>query len=1509
MNLNAVKTKLFVLVGTLIIVSLLVPCVSAAETVTNEHPYLLFHSITETPGYQNSATDPWKTWQQSVIGSANLEMKLDYSSNLTPAWGTYPPSGHILGQAEGSVTGYNRVFYRGQFAENMALAYQITKDTKYSNKSRDILLNYMNIGSNLSSADFGMALGSYSLAYDWIQPTLTKEEDSKIRDNLATLADYVYKQSAIRSVDYPDFQGHMYPELGVTSAVLNDYTNPNGLALQSTPNDWYNTGTTYLFENDALHPSVGGSMFSTQYDPTGLELVGSYKSYETPDLALWLQVSNNAYGINLLDKYPIVKNAMLAETWSSIPLNDLNNNYCTGGITGWIDMVGVFNLLSDSDKAIALNHYDRVQKDIYGDYSTILPYSAIWSSPIVGNIDSNLLYCVYQGKYPDITRTFPENPSHLDASGTLQVFRNNWSDDSDWMSLVTWDSITHGMRNMDHNDQLGFEYYSRGDLLLADGGEVKHILDRPYGYADIFHNTISIENPRSAFTVQPWDGSTSAGILKGDKLLKLITPATIDSIIQVPWMQLMQAHVAITKVNTQNTGTSTTLSSPIQYERTILYPESDYFIIVDRLEGTEPWIYRNIFRPTSLMVTPTTDAADASTTGHVNGALTIGSTPVDWQGLTYKTETDTGLTTNSLVWNTQNPYGKDVTLNLVTSPSSQVLVEKNVGRIGGYGTKSEVYNPIVWFRSPESTTNYRVTVLLSSYADEQAKTAAEVTVNGNGHALNVNGAGYKDYIYTGRGSSGFGSYSTDAATVYIRESGTSVTDYTILDGSYLNTTSGAIISASQALDYLSVHQVGKTINFEVSGKGSADILLIGVHANSVKMDGAAYSDWSMQDGSILKISTGLSKHNFEVTVGDSLKISPIMQANVTAGTLLTFPVTSIYSGNGVLSYTASNLPKNATFDAANRTFSWVPLNSQAGTYNVTFMVTDGSLSSETTSMITVVIPDAGIAPTFAEIPDQTVNSGTLLTFNVTATDPYGYALSYAASSLPKNATFNSTSGTFSWTPSVTQTGSYNVVFKVTDHHLSSGTTVKITVVSPDAGIAPEFVVIPDQTVNAGNPLAFTVSATDAYGYTLSYTASSLPENATFDATSRTFSWTPSGTQTGSYDITFTANDGTLSSEMTVKITVVSPDVGIAPTFVAIPDQTVNAGNLLTFTVSATDAYGYALSYVASSLPENATFDATSRTFSWTPSNSQVGTFNAIFKVTDHHLSSGTTVKITVNPQVANIPPAFAEIPDQTENAGNPLAFTVSATDAYGYTLSYAASNLPENATFDTTAGTFSWTPSGTQAGSYDITFTVTNGILTSEKIVKITVNPQVVTIAPTFAEISDQTVNAGNPLAFTVSATDAYGYTLSYAASNLPENASFDATAGTFSWTPSGTQAGSYDITFTVTNGILTSEKIVKITVNPQVTNIAPAFTEISDQTVNAGNPLRFTVSATDAYGYTLSYAASNLPENATFDATSGTFSWTPSTSQAGTYNVVFKVTNHHLSSGMTVKITVTNGN
>ncbi len=237
------------------------------------------------------------------------------------------------------------------------------------------------------------------------------------------------------------------------------------------------------------------------------------------------------------------------------------------------------------------------------------------------------------------------------------------------------------------------------------------------------------------------------------------------------------------------------------------------------MEGTEPWIYRNIFRPTSLMVTPTIDANKdgiykISEVGHVNGNLTIGSTSYNWQALPYKIETNTGITTNSFTWTTTNPYGKDVRLNLYSSPSSEILMEKNVGRIGGYNATVRSLFSCSMVQNPSTYAEYRVTALLSSYSNEEAKTANEIAVTGTGHAIHVHSSAADDYIYTGKGNSTFAGFTTDADTAFVRQRGAAV-EITLLAGSYLDYQNERWVGLSEKADYVTVKKENGSIDYRI----------------------------------------------------------------------------------------------------------------------------------------------------------------------------------------------------------------------------------------------------------------------------------------------------------------------------------------------------------------------------------------------------------------------------------------------------------------------------------------------------------------------------------------------------------------------------------------------------------------------------------------------------------------------------------------------------------------------
>jgi len=71
---------------------------------------------------------------------------------------------------------------------------------------------------------------------------------------------------------------------------------------------------------------------------------------------------------------------------------------------------------------------------------------------------------------------------------------------------------------------------------------------------------------------------------------------------------------------------------------------------------------------------------------------------------------------------------------------------------------------------------------------------------------------------------------------------------------------------------------------------------------------------------------------------------------------------------------------------------------------------------------------------------------------------------------------------------------------------------------------------------------------------------------------------------------------------------------------------------------------------------------------------------------------------------------------------------------------------------------------------------------------------------------------------------------------------------------------------------------------------------DLVDKSVNEGELLQFTISASDPDGDSLIYSASNLPQGASFDPDTQTFSWTPDYGQSGVYpNIRFEVSDGEL--------------
>ena len=179
--------------------------------------------------------------------------------------------------------------------------------------------------------------------------------------------------------------------------------------------------------------------------------------------------------------------------------------------------------------------------------------------------------------------------------------------------------------------------------------------------------------------------------------------------------------------------------------------------------------------------------------------------------------------------------------------------------------------------------------------------------------------------------------------------------------------------------------------------------------------------------------------------------------------------------------------------------------------------------------------------------------------------------------------------------------------------------------------------------------------------------------------------------------------------------------------------------------------------------------------------------------------------------------------------------------------------------------------------------------------------------APVIISPGDQTNNEGDTVSLQIIAYDLPEGELNYSNSSMPPNLTTN-TTGFISGTLDFNSAGIYSTTVTVTNatGSVNSTTFSWTVIN---VNRAPVLAFIGNKTGNELSLLEFTISATDADSDPLTYSATGLPAGATFTPSNKTFSWTPNSTQSGTYPVQFQVNDSNLTDSEDVTITVGNVN
>jgi hypothetical protein len=184
-----------------------------------------------------------------------------------------------------------------------------------------------------------------------------------------------------------------------------------------------------------------------------------------------------------------------------------------------------------------------------------------------------------------------------------------------------------------------------------------------------------------------------------------------------------------------------------------------------------------------------------------------------------------------------------------------------------------------------------------------------------------------------------------------------------------------------------------------------------------------------------------------------------------------------------------------------------------------------------------------------------------------------------------------------------------------------------------------------------------------------------------------------------------------------------PPANSPPTISGVPAPSVVAGNAYLFRPTAADVDGDLLTFVITNKPSWASFSAGNGQLSGTPQTANVGSYgNIMISVSDGH-STVALPAFSIQVQAkANAAPTISGTPPTTVTAGSSYSFQPTASDADSDPLTFSISNKPSWATFSTSNGRLSGTP--TAAGTFgNIIISVTDGkSTTSLAAFTITVN-------------------------------------------------------------------------------------------------------------------------------------------------------------------------------------------
>ncbi|HEY3484797.1 MAG TPA: putative Ig domain-containing protein, partial [Ilumatobacteraceae bacterium] len=239
-----------------------------------------------------------------------------------------------------------------------------------------------------------------------------------------------------------------------------------------------------------------------------------------------------------------------------------------------------------------------------------------------------------------------------------------------------------------------------------------------------------------------------------------------------------------------------------------------------------------------------------------------------------------------------------------------------------------------------------------------------------------------------------------------------------------------------------------------------------------------------------------------------------------------------------------------------------------------------------------------------------------------------------------------------------------------------------------------------------------------------------------------------------------------------------------PVITSTPGTSVQAGELYSYTVVATDPDGDELEYRLDGAPLTMTVDSATGLVQFTPESRHAG--NQPVAVIADDRRGGTSRQaftLTVTTPPPNQAPRITSTPIEFARPGVEYVYDVDASDGDGDALTYALGAAPAGMVIEAETGLIRWTPP--LASSIEvIAVVVTDGRGGSAAQLFALESREAPNRAPVITSSPSPVAYAGVLYRYDVQASDPDGDALSYALVEAPAGTSIDDVTGRVEWTP-----------------------------------------------------------------------------------------------------------------------------